>query len=151
MSNSTLKVGDKIPDFELFNQYSEKIKISGKDGVKRIIYFYPKDETTVCTKQACSFSNWYREFPNLKIDVFGISSDSVQSHLNFSNKYNLQFNLLSDENGHVRKKFGALGLLNLMPSRITFIVNEKGIIVFKYEALFQSDKHVLKVKEFLNK
>ena len=142
-------VGDVIPEFTLPNENNEMVTVSKSDQEKRVIYFYPKDDTKVCTAQACSFRDWQSELNALGYSVIGISSDSPSSHQKFIAKHNLNFTLLSDQGGKVRKQFGAASFVGLIPSRKTFVVNEKGIIEFIYNAMFESEEHVEAIKEFL--
>ena len=142
-------VGDVIPEFTLPNENNEMVTVSKSDQEKRVIYFYPKDDTKVCTAQACSFRDWQSELNALGYRVIGISSDSPSSHQKFIAKHNLNFTLLSDQGGKVRKQFGAASFVGLIPSRKTFVVNEKGIIEFIYNAMFESEEHVEAIKEFL--
>jgi len=102
----SIEKGDSIPSFQLNDQNGNVFnsdEIIGKKPV--VIYFYPKDFTPGCTKEACSFRDSYEEFKEIGAEVIGISSDSEKSHAKFSSKYNLPFILLSDANGRVRKKF----------------------------------------------
>lgn len=149
MGNSKLSVGDKIPKFELLNQNGEMVRISPSDGVKRIIYFYPKDDTKVCTAQACSFRDWQTELTEKGYIVIGISGDSPAAHLKFQANHNLNFILLSDKGGKVRKLFGATNLLGLIPARKTFLVDEKGFILFEYEAMFEGEGHIDQLKKYI--
>ena len=142
-------VGDVIPEFTLPNENNEMVTVSKSDQEKRVIYFYPKDDTKVCTAQACSFRDWQSELNALGYSVIGISSDSPSSHQKFIAKHNLNFTLLSDQGGKVRKQFGAASFVGLIPSRKTFVVNGKGIIEFIYNAMFESEEHVEAIKEFL--
>ena len=150
MGNSKLRVGDKFNLFELPDQDGKLRRISPDDGKKRIIYFYPKDGTRVCTEQACSVRDSYEEFTEAGYEVIGISADSSSSHQRFIAGNNLNFMLLSDVKGVVRKQFGATHLFGLIPGRKTFVINGKGIIEFEYEAMFEGKEHFEKVKEFLN-
>src|SRR5690554_2257650 len=145
----SLAVGDKIPTFSLENQEGETTTVSSADGQKKVIYFYPKNETKVCTLQACSFRDWQEEFVKRKYKVFGISSDSASSHRDFCNRHKLNFTLLSDVKGKVRKQFGATTFLGLIPSRKTFLINENGVVTFIYEGLFEAEKHVKEVLKAL--
>lgn len=144
-----LKVGDRLPDFKLKNQDGEFVQISWKDEVKKIIYFYPKDNTKVCTEQACSFRDWQDDLVELGYQVIGISSDSPSSHLKFKAMYNLNFELLSDEKKVVRTLLGATSLLGFFPSRKTFLTNSEGIIEFIYDAFFEGNGHIEEIKEFI--
>jgi peroxiredoxin Q/BCP len=143
-------VGDVIPEFTLPNENNEMVTVSKSDQEKRVIYFYPKDDTKVCTAQACSFRDWQSELNALGYRVIGISSDSPSSHQKFIAKHNLNFTLLSDQGGKVRKQFGAASLVGIIPSRKTFVIDENGTIEFIYNALFESEEHVEAIKQFLN-
>lgn len=149
MGKSKLSVGDKIPEFELLNQNNERVRISPLDHKKRIIYFYPKDDTKVCTKQACSFRDWQSELTEKGYEVIGISSDSPAAHLKFQANNNLNFLLLSDKGGKVRKLFGATNLLGLIPARKTYLISEEGIVEFEYEAMFEGEEHIHQLKKYL--
>ncbi len=142
-------VGDKAPDFTLPNERNELVRISSKDVKKRIIYFYPKDDSKVCTAQACSFRDWQSELTALGYEVLGISGDSPAAHQQFVAKYNLNFTLLSDKVGVVRNQYGASSFIGLIPSRKTFVINEEGVVEFVYNAMFESEEHVTAIKEFL--
>tara|TARA_B100000965_G_scaffold384241_1_gene384234 strand:+ start:337 stop:789 length:453 start_codon:yes stop_codon:yes gene_type:complete len=148
---SKLQIGDCIPSFSLKNQEGEDVSISAQDGRARIIYFYPKNETKVCTAEACNFRDWYDEFLQLGYQVIGISSDSVSSHQKFKSRHQLNFELLSDPNGKVRKLFGATTLFGILPQRSTFAIDKNGVILHRYDALFESDKHVDEMLEVIKK
>ena len=150
MGNSKLRVGDRIPEFELLNQNEEKVSISPSDGKRRIIYFYPKDDTKVCTEQACSFRDWQTELTEKGYEVIGISSDSPTAHLKFQSNHNLNFILLSDPNGEVQKLFGAKKFFGLIPARKTFLINEEGKIEFEYDAFFEGEEHIEQLKKHIN-
>lgn len=149
MAKSKLSVGDKIPEFKLPNEKGEEQTISPNDGVKRVIYFYPKDNTKVCTAQACSFRDFHSDFIKQGFEVIGISGDSIQSHEKFAARYNLGFTLLSDSKAKVRKMFGVSALLGLISGRKTFVVNEKGIIEFAYDAMMEDEEHINKTLDFI--
>lgn len=142
-----IEVGSTIPTFELKNQNGEWVKVSAGDGKMRVIYFYPKNNTKVCTDQACSFRDWYDDLLDYGCEVIGISSDSVDSHKSFSKQHKLNFTLLSDPDGNVRKQFGAAKLFGLLPSRKTFVIDENGKVIYTFDALFESEKHVKNVLE----
>ena len=150
-----IKKGDKCPNFELQNQFGEKVAISDFIGKQNlVIYFYPKDDTPGCTKQACSFRDAFETFVDQGAMVIGISSDSVAKHNSFAGKYNLQFPLLADEKKHVRKLFGVpTNLLGIIPGRVTYIVDKKGIIQGVFNSQLDVEQHVdeaLKVLEKLD-
>ena len=129
-----LNIGDKAPDFSLPNQDNAQIALSSYKGHYIVLYFYPKDNTPGCTKQACSIQANWDVFTKQGITVLGISYDSPKSHKQFSKKYNLRFNLLSDSNKKVAKLYGAcryaLGFMPMpFPRRKTFIIDPSGTII----------------------
>ena len=126
----TLKIGDKCPSFGLKNQNGETVNSAELIGSKNlVIFFYPKDETPGCTKEACSFRDMHDEFKNLGCEVIGISSDSVNSHKKFAEKFQLSYILLADTQKIVREAFQVpANLFGLIPGRVTYIVDKSGII-----------------------
>lgn len=146
-----LEKGDQLPSFELPNQNGEIFNIDTVKGKKKVvIYFYPKDDTYGCTKEACSFRDNYEDFQELGCEVIGISSDSTESHDKFATKHNLPFILLSDKNKEVRKLFGVKGnLLGLIPGRETFVFDQEGKLLHKFNAQMESSKHMEEAKKIL--
>ena len=140
---STLKIGDRIPDFKLLNQEGKLIEIVKYIGKPMVIYFYPKDDTPGCTREACSFRDEFHRFSDLGVLVFGISSDSVASHEKFKIKYSLPFDLLADEGNAVRKQFGVpTNLFGMVPGRVTYIVDNQGIIRHIFNNQLNVTKHL---------
>ena len=125
-----LTKGQQAPDFTLFDQHGSTHTLSLYKGKKVVIYFYPKDDTPGCTKQACSIRDSYNEFSNQDIVVFGISYDNSITHQKFIQKYKLPFNLLSDSDKTVSQLYGTKGVF--FPIRKTFLIDESGIIVKVY-------------------
>jgi len=131
-----LKAGDKMPSFEVMDQDGKMVKSEdfiGK-GKKTIIYFYPKDHTSGCTAEACSFRDNYAELAAAGYNVVGVSKDSAKSHTGFRAKYGLPFRLLADTTTEMLRSFGAwgekkmYGKTTLGTLRRTFIFNENGIL-----------------------
>ncbi len=153
MKKQQLIKGDQLPSFKLKDQNNQLFSVDSIIGKKNIvIYFYPKDETKVCTAEACSFRDNYELFQELGCEVIGISSDNVESHKNFSNNHNLPFILLSDEQNEVRKLFGVpKDLFGLIPGRYTYIIDKNGIIVHLYNSAFNANKHVEEALKALGK
>ncbi len=139
-----VEVGDKVPEFSLKNQ--DNITINSAEFIGKnamVIYFYPKDDTPGCTKEACKFRDEYEAFTDLDVKVIGISADDVESHKNFADKYNLPFMLLADTDNEVRKLFGVpKSMLGLLPGRVTYVVDKKGIIVHVFNSQFGAEKHI---------
>ena len=131
-----LEVGIKAPDFELPDQNGDMHKLSDYLGKKVILYFYPKDNTAGCTKQACAYSQLKSEFLEKGIQIIGLSKDSVKSHKNFEQKQNLDITLLSDENLDVISSYDVwhekkmCGKTYMGVVRTTYVIDENGIIIF---------------------
>ncbi len=143
-AQSSLAVGDKVPSFSLQDQLGNSFDIDNFAGkTAMVIYFYPKDDTPGCTKEACSFRDSYEQFTDKNIKVIGISGDDVESHRNFAEKYNLPFTLLADTSNEVRNLFGVkANVLGLIPGRVTYVVDKKGEIIFMYDSQLKAAKHI---------
>ncbi len=134
-----IKLKQKAPDFTLSDQNGKEHSLSDYLGHWVLVYFYPKDDTPGCTKEACSIRDNYPDFKKLKLDVLGISVDSVKSHDKFVTKYKLPFTLLADEKKLVVKKYGVwakkkfMGREYLGTMRTSFLINPKGLIAKIYE------------------
>ena len=138
-----MKVGDRAPEFTLQSSEGKAISLSDIIGPKNIVlYFYPKDESYGCTKQACSFRDNYEVFKDLGAEIIGVSSDDVQSHQSFIQNHRLPFILLSDVNNDVRKLYGVSSTFGLIPGRVTFIIDKKGIVRYIFSSQMQAQKHV---------
>jgi peroxiredoxin Q/BCP len=144
-------VGDVAPDFTLPSQSGEEVSIRDFIGRKRaiVLFFYPKDDTPGCTKEACSFRDGYEQFEELEAEVIGISSDSVRSHERFVEKYGLPFVLLSDEGGEARKLYGVPNTLGLFPGRVTYVIDEEGVVRHVFFSQLQAARHVEQALEAL--
>ena len=133
-----LEVGTKAPDFELPDQNGQMHKLSDYAGKKVILYFYPKDNTPACTKQACGFSDRYPQFTEKNAEVLGISQDTVESHKKFEENYGLAFTLLADperrvlETYDVWKEKSMYGRKYMGIVRSTFLIDEKGNLAGEY-------------------
>ena len=129
-----LEVKMKAPDFTLKDKDGNDVSLSQFLGKKVILYFYPKDNTPGCTRQACAFAESYSEFKNKNVEVIGISKDSVASHIKFDEKYSLPFILLSDPERVAIEKYGVwqekkmCGKVSMGVVRTTFIIDEEGNI-----------------------
>jgi peroxiredoxin Q/BCP len=129
----TLKVGDKAPDFSLQTDEGKTVSLSDFEGKSNIIlYFYPKDETPGCTKEACNFRDNIEQFNELGAKVLGVSVDNVDSHKSFKEKDNLNFTLLADPDKKVTKEYGVLNKFGVA-SRVTFVIDKQGVIKKIYE------------------
>ena len=131
---ATLKVGGRAPDFTLPTGSGDRLSLKDLKGQKVILYFYPKDDTSGCTKEACSFRDNIKVIQKRGAVVIGASLDSVQSHQKFASKYDLPFALVSDEEKNLVKKYGVwkeksmYGRKYMGIERTTFVIDEKGVI-----------------------
>ena len=147
-----LKVGTKAKDFTLADQDGETHTLSDYFGNWILIYFYPKDDTPGCTKEACMIGDVFPKFKKLKAKVFGISADSEKSHKKFAEKYDLPFTLLSDPDKKVLKLYGALGEKSMYGKkyigilRNSYLINPEGKIAKVYEKV-NPEKHADEVLE----
>lgn len=138
-----VKVGDKAPDFELTTSTGGKVRLSDFLGKKTVVlYFYPKDFSPGCTKEACAFRDSSEYFKDAGAEVIGISSDTEESHSKFSDKLKLPFQLLSDEGGKVRKLFGVPSSLGVLPGRVTYIIDKTGVVRYIFNSQVNAEKHV---------
>lgn len=131
---STLKIGDQAPDFKAKDQSGETIKLSDYSGKKVVLYFYPKDDTPGCTKEACNLRDHHAELKSKNYEVIGVSADSAAKHQKFIKKYDLPFRLIADEEKEVIQAYNAWGLKKFMGKeyegilRKTYLIDEKGKI-----------------------
>ncbi|WP_259068924.1 peroxiredoxin [Mucilaginibacter sp. X4EP1] len=140
-NEKTLVLGDTMPSFSLTDQNGKVFNSADYTGKQfLVIYFYPKDESMVCTKEACSFRDSFNDFTKAGAIVIGINNGTVASHKEFSDHYKLPFILLSDPGDKVYHLFGVKNKM-FMSGRETFIVDLKGRVVFAYEAMMQGKKH----------
>lgn len=147
-----VKVGDKAPDFTLLSQKGESVTLSQFFGKKNVVlYFYPKDESRGCTREACEFRDKYEVFKDLGAEVIGVSSDDVESHGSFASKHNLPFILLSDNNKKMRKLYGVPSTFGVIPGRVTYIIDKKGVVRHVFSSQFQPQKHIKESLEVLKK
>ena len=148
-----LKIGAKAPAFSLKNTAGKTVKLSDYKGKKVVLYFYPKDNTPGCTKEACGFRDDYSILQQRGVEVLGVSADNQVSHQKFTEKYSLPFTLLSDPDHTTMEKYGAWGEKNMYGKivqgvlRSTFIIDEQGKIAHIFRKV-KTDTHsqdVLKV------
>ncbi len=129
-----LNIGDRAPNFTLKDKNGNEVSLSDFIGKRVVLYFYPKDNTPGCTRQACAFAGAYEEFKNRGVEVIGISRDNIASHVKFAKKYNLPFVLLSDPELEAIQAYGVwqekkmYGKVSFGVVRTTFIIDENGII-----------------------
>lgn len=149
-----LKIGDKAPDFTLLSDKKESVTLSNLRGKKVVLYFYPKDDTSGCTKEACGFRDNLPKIETQKAAILGVSPDSVESHQKFIKKYNLNFTLLSDPDHKIAEDYGVWGEKSMYGKtywgilRTTFIIDEHGKIVRIFEKV-KVDGHAEEILDSL--
>ena len=138
-----IRVGDKAPDFTLPSQSGEPVRLRDRIGQRVVVlYFYPKDETSGCTAEACAFRDSHEVFTDAGAEVIGVSSDSVGKHAAFAGHHNLPFTLLSDAGGKVRKAYGVPAVLGFIPGRVTYVIDRDGTVRHVFNSMTNIDQHV---------
>jgi len=141
--NKKIGVGDRAPDFTLPSQDGTPVSLHDLLGTQAVVmYFYPKDNTSGCTAEACAFRDSYEVFKEAGATVVGISSDSVESHAGFASKNRLPFILLSDAGGAVRKAYGVPRALAVLPGRVTYVIDKGGVVRHMFSDMLGATKHV---------
>jgi peroxiredoxin Q/BCP len=147
--DKTLAVGDPVPAFTLLDQDGKTFNVKDYIGKKvLVIYFYPKDESMVCTKEACAFRDSFDSFSKAGAMVIGVNGGTVASHKEFQQHYKLPFTLLSDPDNKIYKLFGVKGKM-FFTGRETFVVDLKGKIVYTHEAMMQGKEHADDALQFI--
>lgn len=138
-----VKVGDQAPDFTLPDQWGKPVRLWDVLGQQKtvVLYFYPKDQTPGCTLEARAFRDRFDEFSAQGAQVVGVSSDSVRSHRRFAERQGLQFLLLSDRDGTVRKLYGVEKTLGLLPGRVTYVIDRGGVVRHVYSSQLRATRH----------
>lgn len=138
-------VGDKAPLFKATLQDGGTFDSASLLGRKSLVlYFYPKDNTPVCTQQACAFRDAYAQFVEADVDVIGVSSDTQESHRRFAAKHRLPFPIISDPDNALRKLFGVPRAWGLFPGRVTYVIDKEGVVRLVYNATLAAEPHVRK-------
>lgn len=139
----SVRVGDKAPDFTLPSQLGDNVTLSEFFGKKNIVlYFYPKDESIGCTREACKFRDSYDVLTDLGAEVLGVSEQSVESHKSFATHHGLPFILLSDVENKVRHLYGVPSTLGFLPGRVTYIIDKNGIVRHIFSSQSHPELHV---------
>jgi thioredoxin-dependent peroxiredoxin len=155
--SNTMKIeeGSKLPSFTLPDQHGNLVDMNSLIGTKNlVIYFYPKDDSPGCTREACYFRDQFEVFNDADAMIIGISGQSIESHRKFAEKYRLTFTLLSDKGNKVRKMFGVpTDFFGILPGRVTYIADKTGTVVYVFDSQSQATKHVdeaLRILKSLN-
>ena len=144
-----VKVGDAAPDFEGPTSDGNRVGLKDFIGKKNVVlYFYPKDDTPGCTKEACSFRDNLQSLKRKEAEVVGVSLDSVESHKKFSEKYHLPFPLISDKEKRIANAYGVLKETGTSTNRVTFLIDKKGRVAKVFQKV-DVTKHIDEVMEAL--
>tara|TARA_Y100001968_G_scaffold105847_1_gene95732 strand:- start:1224 stop:1682 length:459 start_codon:yes stop_codon:yes gene_type:complete len=138
----SIKIGDKIPEFSLFDQSGTLRTNKQLKGKSHVLFFYPKDDTPGCTIEACGFRDKYDLFKVLGAEVWGVSNGSESSHLEFANKNKLPYPLLCDRDDSLRKAFGVPKFLGIIEGRVTYIINKDCVVCHVFEDLLNGPAHI---------
>ena len=138
-----IQVGDKAPDFTLPSQSGEQVRLQDRIGERVVVlYFYPKDNTSGCTAEACAFRDSYEVFADAGAEVIGVSSDSADKHAGFATKHKLPFTLLADQGAKVRKTYGVPAALGIIPGRVTYVIDRTGTVRHVFNSMTNIGRHV---------
>jgi peroxiredoxin Q/BCP len=137
-----IRPGERAPDFTLPDAEGKPVRLADFSGRPVVLYFYPKDDTPGCTKEACTFRDQYEDFRDAGAAVVGVSSDSSETHRKFAAKHRLPFTLLSDAAGKARKAYGVPATLGLLPGRVTFVIDADGVVRHVFNSQLDATRHV---------
>ncbi len=149
---SRIDVGDPAPDITLAAHSGEQITLADYRGKRAVVvFFYPKDGTPVCTKEACAFRDAYEDFVEAGAVVIGVSGDSAARHQAFALNHRLPFVLVSDMGGKARRAFGVPKSLGLLPGRVTYVIDREGVVRHVFSSQFAADRHVEEALDAIRK
>ena len=141
--NHGVKPGDEAPEVYFVDTTGEMVSLRRLMGPKwLVLFFYPRDETLLCTREACRFRDAYDEFRKLGAEVVGVSDDTAMAHTQFAADYQLPYSLVTDPGGLARERFGTGKTLGIMPGRATYLIDNKGVVRHVFSARFQPGRHV---------
>jgi peroxiredoxin Q/BCP len=146
-AEGNVQVGDLAPDFALPAQDGKTVSLKDFHNKKAVVlYFYPKDDTPGCTREACAFRDSYEDFKDAGAEVIGVSSDSPESHQQFIAKYHLPFTLLSDNDAALRRAYGVQSVsteqYGVLPGRVTYVIDKEGVVRHVFSSLFEAERHI---------
>ena len=147
-----IQAGDKAPDFTLPSQSGEQVRLQDRLGERVVVlYFYPKDNTSGCTAEACAFRDSHEAFSDAGAEVIGVSSDSADRHVTFADRHKLPFTLLADQGGRVRKAYGVPAALAFIPGRVTYVIDRTGTVRHVFNSMTNIGGHVGEALEMVKK
>lgn len=145
---ASLRIGDRAPDFSAETQSDRTISLAEfRDKQTVVLFFYPKDGTTICTQEACAFRDAYEDFVAAGAAVIGVSGDLLDEHRKFAAGHRLPFLLVSDADGALRKAFGVPKLLGIAPGRVTYVIDREGVIRHIFNSALFANRHVSEALE----
>lgn len=140
---ASIRKGDPAPDITLTVHTGEQVSLRGYQGQKAVVvYFYPKDETPICTREACAFRDANDDFAEAGAVVIGVSGDSDERHQAFVQAHRLPFLLASDADSRIRNAFGVPKTFGLLPGRVTYVIDREGIVQHVFNAQLLAEQHV---------
>ncbi|GAC1473419.1 MAG: peroxiredoxin [Isosphaeraceae bacterium] len=143
VASAGIRVGDPAPDFVLPSESGAPVRLGDFVGKAEVVlFFYPKDGSPACTAEACAFRDSHEAFQEVGAVVLGISGDSVRSHGRFAGRHRLPFPILSDQDGAVRARFGVPRTFGVVPGRVTYLIDRRGIVRHVFSSQFNPFKHV---------
>jgi len=135
--------GDRAPEVEMTTADGTRFSLADyRDKQVVVLFFYPKNNTSVCTKEACSFRDAYERFVQAGAVVIGVSGDSAESHQDFAAQHRLPFPLVSDPGGELRKRFGVPKTMGLLPGRVTYVIDREGVVRLVFNSQLDAEGHV---------
>jgi peroxiredoxin Q/BCP len=148
-----LSEGDRLPNFTATDHEGNQRSFSAEAlSGPTVFYFYPKDDTPGCTKEACSFRDAYADFTEAGVEVYGISADDVDAHRRFRERYRLPFVLLSDPDNSIRRQFGVpRDLFGMLPGRVTYVFDQRGILKKVFNSQINATRHVTEALDAVRK
>jgi peroxiredoxin Q/BCP len=139
----SIAVGDRAPGFSGTDQTGQLLGLNDFLGRHTLVlFFYPADESPICTREACAFRDAYQDFCDAGAVVIGISADGMDSHQRFADRHRLPFHLLSDRDGSLRRAFGISKTLGLLPGRVTYVIDPDGVVRHVFSSQLGADRHV---------
>jgi peroxiredoxin Q/BCP len=148
----SIREGDPAPDFAAVTHTGETISLAQfRDRSAVVLFFYPRDESPICTKEVCSFRDSYEDFVDAGAVVIGVSGDDAESHRSFVASQRLPFPLISDTDGALRKAFGVPKTLGLLPGRVTYVIARQGIVQLVFSAQLASAEHMERALEVVRR
>ena len=149
---SRIDVGDLAPDLPLTTHNGEQLTLADYRGCTAVVvFFYPKDGTPLCTREACTFRDAYEAFVEAGAVVIGVSSDSADRHQAFAKSHSLPFILVADKGGTARRAFGVPRSMGLFPGRVTYVIDKEGIVRHIFNLQLAADRHVQEALEALGR